>query len=150
MKDIESPVCTQKMLLSSYHDKLPVKESIPRSLVHSNQPCDYSLGSLIPMVLMPFPATISRSHAPSPPSAKWPNKRTGGSSAPSSKMDDYQNSDDYYEREGRGGDGLNLAGFLFGNIDERGELEDSEVLDEVGGLCFACLCALFLQETEKG
>ena len=51
-------------------------------------------------------------------------------------MDDYQDSDDSYDREGREGDGLNLAGFLFGNIDERGELEDSEVLDEVRGLPF--------------
>ena len=26
---------------------------------------------------------------------------------------------------------LNLTGFLFGNINEKGELEDTEVLDEV-------------------
>ena len=26
---------------------------------------------------------------------------------------------------------LNLAGFLFGNVNERGELEDSDLLDEV-------------------
>ena len=37
-----------------------------------------------------------------------------------------------YDRDGEEEqDSLNLAGFLFGNIDERGELEDSEVLDEV-------------------
>lgn len=28
-------------------------------------------------------------------------------------------------------DHLNLTGFLFGNINERGELEDSDILDEV-------------------
>lgn len=38
---------------------------------------------------------------------------------------------DDYEKEDREKDGLNLAGFLFGNIDERGELEDSEILDDV-------------------
>lgn len=27
--------------------------------------------------------------------------------------------------------GLNLTGFLFGNINEKGELEDTEILDEV-------------------
>ena len=26
---------------------------------------------------------------------------------------------------------LNLTGFLFGNINEKGELEDTEILDEV-------------------
>ncbi len=43
----------------------------------------------------------------------------------------YDESEDY-AREDSEGDGLNLAGFLFGNIDEKGELEDNEVLDEVG------------------
>ena len=45
-------------------------------------------------------------------------------------MDDLENMDDF-DKEDREKDGLNLAGFLFGNIDERGELEDSEVLDDV-------------------
>ena len=125
-----------KLLFSSFHEKSRVKESIPRS----NQHVDLIYRSLIPTV---HSATISRSHTPCPPSAKWPNTRAGGSSAPRSAMDDYQSSDDYYEREGRGGDGLNLAGFLFGNIDERGELEDSEVLDEVGGFCQASQQGLF-------
>ena len=30
-----------------------------------------------------------------------------------------------------GGPSLNLTGFLFGNINEKGELEDSDILDEV-------------------
>lgn len=29
------------------------------------------------------------------------------------------------------GSSLNLTGFLFGNINEKGELEDTELLDEV-------------------
>eukprot|EP00794_Sanderia_malayensis_P006796 gene6796-7562_t len=46
-------------------------------------------------------------------------------------MADYQDdsSNDSNGREYSEG-GLNLAGFLFGNIDEKGELENSEVLDE--------------------
>ena len=40
------------------------------------------------------------------------------------------NMDDF-DKEDREKDGLNLAGFLFGNIDERGELEDSDILDDV-------------------
>lgn len=32
--------------------------------------------------------------------------------------------------------GLNLAGFLFGNINERGELEDGDLLDQVERLYF--------------
>ena len=38
---------------------------------------------------------------------------------------------DDFDKEDREKDGLNLAGFLFGNIDERGELEDSDILDDV-------------------
>ena len=40
------------------------------------------------------------------------------------------NMDDF-DKEDREKDGINLAGFLFGNIDERGELEDSDILDDV-------------------
>ena len=31
-------------------------------------------------------------------------------------------------------DNINLAGFLFGNINEKGQLEDNEILDEVSKL----------------
>ena len=39
------------------------------------------------------------------------------------------NMDDF-DKEDKEKDGINLAGFLFGNIDERGELEDSDILDD--------------------
>ena len=38
-------------------------------------------------------------------------------------------------------EGLNLAGFLFGNVNERGELENSDLLDEVAIALSLQLCA---------
>lgn len=44
---------------------------------------------------------------------------------------------------------LNLTGFLFGNINEKGELEDTEVLDEVrvnslvGNICCNVIMHVF-------